>query len=880
MKLYAGTKKIIKRMISHSNFKLEKSNKDIHPKNITIIPEHNSYTVVSAVYNVEKYLEEYFRSMIIQSLDFENHINLIMVDDGSTDNSSEIIRQWQAKFPENITYIRKENGGQASARNLGLKHVETEWVTFIDPDDFLDYRYFEEVDKCLIKNGKIEISLISCNTLFYYEKNDEIKDTHALKYRFAEEEKIVSPSDMKGFIQLSASSAFFRKSLLNKLPIEFDEKIRPSFEDAHLVNRYFMENRNIDIAFLKNAKYLYRKRKDGSSTLDTSWRSTERYDNVLKNGYLDILQKAQSQLCKAPLYLQRTVLYDLVWHLKLFLNNSHKLGHLTNKQKKNYLTLIEKIFQFIEPDTIWEFELAGISLSDKVGLLGRFKKSKPPYFACHVDDYDKDKHELRLQYFCYYEPSELFMLDKKTVKTHIAKTRVHDFSGEVFLYERIVWLPLKQGSKFLDVKLGNMETRIVFAGIQYLHPYDIPTIINHFEGKNGIDESGLPAEYRFYRKIYKNKYYDKFNGAWLLMDRDMEADDNAEHLYRYIQNNYPDINLYFLLRKGSHDWDRLEEDGFNLMAFDTEEHAIALLRADHLISSQADHFTTHHLPEKWFWDIMRRKFTFLQHGVILHDLSNWLNSKEINCFITTSPKEYDSICGNYNHYKFTRKEVMLTGLPRHDALIDGKNKLGKMILIMPTWRQNIVGLMNGTGDNRSLNEQFAKTLYVKSWKALLHSKRLKKLVQFYDYTVIFAPHTNIQPYLDTFNLPEHITSYSRDMYSIQTLFQKASIMITDYSSVAFEMGILRRGCIYYQFDYDEVFGGGHTTKEGYFSYQDDGFGPVCHKKEDILNALEVFLKAGGKIDQKYKKRMEDFFAFSDTNNCQRVFEAIHKMEAK
>uniref|UniRef100_UPI001F3516D2 glycosyltransferase n=1 Tax=Cronobacter sakazakii TaxID=28141 RepID=UPI001F3516D2 len=93
---------------------------------------HYNYTVVSAVYNVGAFLDDYFESFIRQRLKFKKHIQLIMVDDGSTDNSAEIIKRWQKKYPNNITYIYQENAGQSSARNNGLQHVTTEWVTFID----------------------------------------------------------------------------------------------------------------------------------------------------------------------------------------------------------------------------------------------------------------------------------------------------------------------------------------------------------------------------------------------------------------------------------------------------------------------------------------------------------------------------------------------------------------------------------------------------------------------------------------------------------------------------------------------------------------------------------------------------------------------------
>ncbi|MBZ7989990.1 glycosyltransferase family 2 protein, partial [Campylobacter sp. RM12635] len=116
---------------------------------------YSTYTIVSAVYNVEKYLDDFFTSIINQSIEFEKSIFLIMVDDGSTDNSANIIKRYQKLYPNNITYIYKENGGQASARNLGLKYVKTTWVTFADPDDFLDKDFFKNIDIEVSKNKNL-----------------------------------------------------------------------------------------------------------------------------------------------------------------------------------------------------------------------------------------------------------------------------------------------------------------------------------------------------------------------------------------------------------------------------------------------------------------------------------------------------------------------------------------------------------------------------------------------------------------------------------------------------------------------------------------------------------------------------------------------------
>ncbi|EFB5659967.1 glycosyltransferase family 2 protein, partial [Campylobacter coli] len=192
------------------------------------------YAIISAVYNVEKYLDDYFKSIINQRLDFKKNIFMILVDDGSTDNSAQIIKKYQKKYPKNIVYLYKENGGQASARNLGLKYMQENdyqipWVTFTDPDDFLDRNYFYEVDKFLATHQDDDICMIGCNIIFYYEKQKIHKDNHPLNFKFKSGVQVKENYNLDSFIQLSAASCFMNIGYLDKLL--FDEKLKPNFED-------------------------------------------------------------------------------------------------------------------------------------------------------------------------------------------------------------------------------------------------------------------------------------------------------------------------------------------------------------------------------------------------------------------------------------------------------------------------------------------------------------------------------------------------------------------------------------------------------------------------------------------------------------------------
>ncbi|EAC1805104.1 glycosyltransferase family 2 protein, partial [Campylobacter coli] len=326
------------------------------------------YTIISAVYNVEKYLDDYFKSIINQRLDFKKNIFIILVDDGSTDNSAQIIKTYQKKYPKNIIYLYKENGGQASARNLGLKYMQendyqTPWVTFTDPDDFLDRNYFYEVDQFLATHKDNNICMIGCNIILYHEKQKLYKDNHPLNFKFKNDIQVKENCNLDNFIQLSAASCFINIRYLNKLL--FDERLKPNFEDAKFINEYLLENINLKSAFLPKAKYFYRKREDGNSTLDNSNKYSDLYLLVSCRGCLKLLQENKFY----DIFIQNVCLYHFFWQIKTLVNSPEKLSFMSESEKQRYLELLDQNFSYIDKNTIMEFNLAGCWFFHKIGIL-------------------------------------------------------------------------------------------------------------------------------------------------------------------------------------------------------------------------------------------------------------------------------------------------------------------------------------------------------------------------------------------------------------------------------------------------------------------------------------------------------------------------------
>ncbi|EAI2338669.1 capsular biosynthesis protein, partial [Campylobacter coli] len=672
-----------------------------------------------------------------------------------------------------------------------------------------------------------------CSVIFYHEKQRIYKDNHPLNFKFKNGEIVYNNFELKNNVHMHAASSVFNIIYLVQ---EFDEKLKPNFEDAKFVNEYLLENIDLKSAFLPKAKYFYRKREDGTSTLDNSY-TKEYFLTTIDIGTLSLLECFYFNR-----NIQNVCLYHIIWQIKDLINSPEKLSFMSENEKQRYLELLDQNFSYIDTETILDFNLAGCWFFHKVGILNCFKIEKPPFQIAYIEDYDPYKEQILITYYTGDDKDvESIVVDGEEVYIDYKKIVKYDFLDRVFYYQKRLWVHIPKNAKDkLEMFINNEQSMVGRYGEYSL---DIKSIRKEFQKR-------LPK-----------------SNIWLLMDRDYEADDNAEHLYRHIMQNHPEQEIVFALRKESSDWERLEKEGFNLVEFESFEFERIIKKASKVISSHADEYLIRHVT-------LTQQFVFVQHGVIMNDLSRWLNSKKINLFITSTRAEYDSIANNYNRYKFGKKEVLLTGLARHDVLLKNNKSDTKQILMMPTWRAGIVGNVTNSS-KRELKENFKQSEYFQKWNSLLNNDSLKKLCELYSYTIVFNPHPNIMPYLKEFNLPSYIKIANPDE-SLQVLFCNSSLMITDYSSVAFEMAYLEKPVIYYQFDKEDFFNS-HTLQKGYFDYTKDGFGPVVKNQENLLKELENLLRNDCKPFGVYKDNIDSTFTFRDGRCCERIYKILNSV---
>ena len=132
------------------------------------------FSLVVPTYNVERYLDDFLASLAEQSYPLSD-LEIVFVDDGSTDASAEIVAKWIAAIAPSATLLQQENGGLSSARNAGLDTVTGTWVTFCDPDDTLGPDYFATVARFLTEHDGAGIDLVACRLLMLDDRTGELR---------------------------------------------------------------------------------------------------------------------------------------------------------------------------------------------------------------------------------------------------------------------------------------------------------------------------------------------------------------------------------------------------------------------------------------------------------------------------------------------------------------------------------------------------------------------------------------------------------------------------------------------------------------------------------------------------------------------------------
>lgn len=370
--------------------------------------------------------------------------------------------------------------------------------------------------------------------------------------------------------------------------------------------------------------------------------------------------------------------------------------------------------------------------------------------------------------------------------------------------------------------------------------------------------------------FYKNKY----RNTWLICEEPKEARDNGYWFFRKMCENHPEQHCIYAIDKLSVDYAKVKSLG-EVIQYGSLRHWIVYFTCRHNISSQKggkpNAALCSFIELNGFYNAHN---IFLQHGVT-KDNVDWLQAKcfKTDMFVTAAVPEKNYIEDNFG---YQRGVIKLTGFPRFDNLhniVTVKNQ----IVIMPTWRQ---WFKLKSKKVEEMNDDFITSDYLEKWSEFLNYDELNLLIEKYQLKIIFYPHRNMQNYLPDFrkSINSNIIIASWEDYDLQELLKTSEMLITDYSSVFFDMIYMKKPIIFYQFDIDQY--RKYQYEEGYFRYDSNPFGKSCKRIDELLNELRRVIDNNYSCKDTFLKAHSEYFKFYDMQNSERIFNEIIKIRVE
>ena len=895
-------------------------------------------TIDSVLSQKQDILSTYLRkneNSVFRKQAYEGIFEIILVDDGSDDGSAEICDEYARKYPF-IKVLHKENGGVSSARNAGIAIAQGKYITFPDSDDKLSETVLEDCFT-FFEEHEHEVAIVTYPLRFFdaqtgdhwttyrFEEGTRILDmqgewdkpqyftaaaffkTDFIREHITFDSNLINGEDIKfvnevlyrdtAKIGLISTCTYWyrRRSSGEQSAIQRSKTTEKYYTPyiTYVLGTLMSEAKAVYGTVPKFVQYTvmgqlqWRLRSDGDGKIarsvigeDGFSEYTSRIKELIRQIDTDVLM-GQKQLFREHLYyLGRIKTND---HPQRVIDDENISYYFDGCYCSDAASCYLKIEFMTIKDGIIRLECSSANLEPDCKnwiLSGEAKIPVETYGKRDADVKVLGENALYVETFTAEIPlgtldcSELYFGSSvggtDVIKTNIVLGKFMPISKAYSksYYSEGNWTVRLEENKLC---IWNMTS---LAELPDFEQEFVNQILHRNKGDKAFEEAIDIRKQALNRRAWNR------NGRqlWLISDRYRNADDNGEALFEFLlkKENLP-ADIYFVLAEDSVDYERLSQTG-KVVIQDSKEHMLLHLTADCIISSQADEYV---IDPVWRKDDLkfvykdlycRKRYVFLQHGVIKDDLSSWLNryNKNIDGFICSAYKEAQSI-RDYDYYY--DEQVWLTGLPRYDRLYHNEQKY---ILVMPTWRKWLMQDFNAAdsdSDAVKVREDITETEFFRFYNALLNNTELLDACEKYSYTLCFMPHTNLRECMQRFDHDERVVFFDFDK-KYRDAFAEADLLITDYSSTAMDFAYLRKPVIYAQFDKERFTSGEHTYQAGYFEYERDGFGEVVYELDGLVKETIECMKNECKLEEKYRERIDSFFAYNDRNNCQRAYERI------
>ena len=348
------------------------------------------------------------------------------------------------------------------------------------------------------------------------------------------------------------------------------------------------------------------------------------------------------------------------------------------------------------------------------------------------------------------------------------------------------------------------------------------------------------------------------------------AQDNGYYFFKHCMDEneeaYLNKKIYYIISKDSPDHYKVDPYKKNVLDFMTVRHMIYIQAADLIVSSDSRYHTyamvcRHSIFNRY---LRRKKFVFLQHGVIALKKVDNFYGKDMrggcDLFVVSTKAEKQTII---DYFGYEPDEVINTGLPRWDVLQDKSNGT-REIMIMPTWRNWLDSVPD---------KDFEESDYFRHYMGLLNSKRFSDILEKYDLQVNFYLHAKFQEYSENFkavNKRIHLISFGE--VAVNEMLMRCRMLITDYSSVSWDVLYQDKPVLFYQFDLDKY----NEAHGSYLDMHTELFGDRADTEQQLLNRLEECIQNDFKMKPEYEEKRKEYLQFKDNQHSRHICEEIKK----
>jgi hypothetical protein len=883
-----------------------------------------TYTVVVPLADTGRGLGDLLASLALQTADTTS-LETLCLDGGTNGRATRAcIETWRKSLP-NLRWIPAEGLSHAAACNLGIDLATSVWLTFCEAEEFLDPAFLAAADRFLSLPESARVGMVCCRRLFHADRHGSLQDSHHLRRQFASGPRWMPARDCGEWQVPSITSVVYDRAFLDRHRLRLKDDIRPFFADTEFNIACILAMRGEDserdaIGVLPEAVHVRRLRGNAFSFADTFRNDPAFHTEVFDLGYARTLKDILGRLGHVPAFAQRMVLTSFMAQAELYASTRGAASYrpfTTAKALRDRFArtlalcdpgialreaygdapspmgehLVERLLG-VSGDTLWISALAfdpwkgwiKMAVTGDAGIAFCQKGAKLEILH--------ERHAGRRFLDETFAPERLFWLrlrDRRSpVETAQEGTRFRMLGRDMgtTLDPRLAEEALAPGRPCLDARRSGPAARI------WDHPRG--------DGQDGGNSGNNPDDKDPLAHVGTSPgaiahAEDPYRDCWLFIDGPMEARENAEHLCLHVVRHHPEINAWFVMGKDAPDRGRLLATGARILDCGSPEHIRALASCAHLVSSNIEsRIAAESLLAPRTAPF---SFTLASHGILKGDMSAMYARARIDLICVMTYGEAGHLLAEGGPYRFTAKEVALTGLPRIDALLSRTRKPERRLLIMPTWRGHLpvrlpwerppfdardpAGRPCTGGFTRSELETLLASDFIVNWRRLLHAEELRTLAERHGYGVTFRTHPHVRCHLPLLapppwiDVPDIAASPTPDL---QEDILACSILLTDYSTVAFTAACLPRKIVYWQFDRAEHLSGSHNMEvPGWFDYERDGFGPVTEGLPDLLRELELGMVGNGAVDPVHLERIEATFPYRDTGNCERTFRAIRAL---